>query len=177
MRSILLIVLTLSICWSINAQFKFKYEKECGSPFNESNSTFRKGKVVKIINANTIIFLQEQKSTFIKGLRDENKEYTVRLIGINPDINGEFLKEFLEKNVLNKDGEITGDPKVESEESIFGILWWAGGFGDLNRYLLKNGLADYLEPEFRPSGLLHSTCVLEQTTKEAKTAKLGIWAK
>lgn len=177
MRNILLIVLTLSICGSVSAQFKFKYEKECGSPFNESNSTSRKGKIVKIIDANTVVFLQKEKSPSIKGGEDENKEYTVRLIGINPDVNEEFLREFLEKNVLNKDGEITGDPKVESEEPIFGILWWAGGFGDLNRYLLKNGLADYLEPEFRPSGLLYSTCVLEQTTKEAKTAKLGIWAK
>jgi endonuclease YncB( thermonuclease family) len=175
MTNILLLIFTLLLCISVNAQFKFKYEKECGSPFGESNPTFRKGKIVKIIDANKVVFLQKQKIPFFEGQKNENKEHTVQLIGIDPNVNGEFLKEFLEKNVLNKDGEIEGDPRIGSDEPIFGVLWRAGGFGDLNRYLLKNGLADYLKPEFRPSGMLTSTCVLEQTTKEAKEAKLGIW--
>jgi endonuclease YncB( thermonuclease family) len=171
MRYLLSIIFTLSLCPAANAQFKFEYEKECGSPFSDGEIVSRKGKITQIIDGNTVVFQPETK----RGIK-KIREFTVHLAGIDSSVNEEFLRDFLLENVLNKKGEVSLNPQ-EDESERFGIIWWAGGYGDLNRYLLKNGLADFIQPERTPAGNYYTVCVYKQLAKEAKEKKVGIWAK
>lgn len=172
MRKLFLLVLTFSFYGAGNAQFNFQYEKECGSPFNEGEVTLRKGKIIKILDGNTVVFKQKTKNG-----KKEPGEFTVHLAGIDSSVNEEFLRDFLVKNVLNKKGEVVLNHPREGEKEFFGTIWWAGGFGDLNRYLLQNGFADFLQPGRTPVGSYYTVCSYKQLALKAKKEKIGIWAK
>ncbi len=171
MKMLFLLIFMLSLCATANAQIGFPYEKECGKAFSENEMISRKGKIIKVIDGNTIVFKQKTKS----GKKDV-REFTVHLAGIDSNLNEEYLRDFLVKNVLNKKGEVVLNPQ-ENENESFGIIWWAGGFGDLNGYLLINGLADFLQPKRTPSGSYRTVCVYKQLAEKAKLEKIGIWAK
>lgn len=172
MRKLLLLALTFLFCVAVNAQFNFQYEKECGSPFSDNEMIFRKGKITKIIDGNTVVF--EQKT--ISG-KKQSGDFTVHLAGIDSAVNEEFLRDFLLKNVLNKKGEAVLNYPREGEKEFFGTIWWAGGFGDLNAYLLQNGFADFLQPKRTPTGSYHAVCVYKQLALKAKREKIGMWSK
>lgn len=105
MRYIFFILISFSMCFFVNAQdekkqtpnkglrFQTEYEKECGSPFVESQLyDSRKGKITKIISGNTVIFEQA-----INNGNRKRGTFTVQLAGIDSESNEEYLKAFLRK--------------------------------------------------------------------------------
>lgn len=174
MKYLFSVVFIFLFCAITHGQsFKYKYEKECGSPFSSSHAYYgaREGKVISVINGNTVTFKQNER-----GGKKEKRTLTLHLAGIDSTVNEDNLVKFLTENVMNKKITVYGNAENDSDEHIFGILWGAG-FADVNQHLLENGMADYSRPAYFYSVSDHRLCVYQVLVKEAKVAKLGIWAK
>lgn len=142
-------------------------DPDCG----ESNGfTVRKGKVTKIINGNSFIFAVDDEF--------EKETYQVILAGIDTSSNSSALKKLLIENFLNQKVSVTGEESKEGSKKIIGIVnpYAPNKIGEPNLYFLKNGLAKYVEPKRKlvPNYIL---CRYRKIAKQAKEAKIGIWAK
>lgn len=181
MKCFFAIAIVFSACTLVAAQekpvldlsgFHFEYEKECGSPFVESQLyDSRKGKIVRIINGTTVVFEQA-----INNGNKETGRFLVRLAGIDPKVGAKNRKSFLVKNILNKKIDVIGNTSESSDKHFFGILRGAG-FGDVNRHMFEVGMAKFLEPGYFYSVSDYTLCTYKQELKKAEIAKIGLWAK
>ena len=142
-------------------------DPDCG----ESDSfTLRKGKVIKIINGNSFVFAVDDEF--------EKETYKVILAGIDVVSNSSALKKLLIENLLNRKVMVIGEETKTGNKKILGIVYSleSNKLGSPNRCFLKNGLAKYIEPKRKlvPNYIL---CEYRKVAKQAKEAKLGIWAK
>lgn len=135
-----------------------------------NNYGLRKGKVIEIINGNTFHLEVDDEL--------EKETYKVILAGIDVASNSSILKNLLIENLLNKNVMVTGNRTKEGSKEIYGIVnpYAPNNLGEVNRYFLKNGLAKYIEPK---RNLVPNYILFEyrKIAKQAKEAKLGIWAK
>lgn len=146
------------------------YESICGKPQADGKAyDFREGKVTKLAPGNQLVF--EQAS--LNG-DDRKATYLMKLAGINVKENAASLTQLLAKNVVGKEVVVAGNTKEPSDTSLFGSIWLSE-LGDLNQYLLKNGIAGFAEPEFQ-SISTYTLCVFRQVAEEAKSKRVGIWA-
>lgn len=171
----LYLVLILFLSFAVSAQtsvvLKFEYEKECGSPFEESKLfNTREGRIIKILSGSRVLFEQR----VVNG-NTEKGTFTVRLAGIDPQVNKENLKKFLRENILHKQIDVRGGSLGSSDKKFPGILWGAG-FADVNKYMLENGLAEYSK-DSSYSIPLYVNCVYRLVAEKAKREGVGIWAK
>ncbi len=186
MKVISLILLIFLSCVVLNAQDKKiifddrtvidlsesqDEDPDCG----ESDSfTIRRGKAIKIINGNSFIFAVDNEF--------EKETYKVILAGIDISSNSSELKKLLKKmlieNLLNRNIMIVGNESKSGNKKIFGIVYPIdeNKIFTPNRYFLKSGLAKYIEPP-RKTVPNYTLCEYRKFAKQAKEAKLGIWAK
>jgi hypothetical protein len=174
MRIISILLLSLVLCVVFYAQSTEQSNQNscsvcdadgCIRPTAESQTYgFFKNKVIKVLSANKLVL-------------DNN--YTVELVGIDNKVNQSQIKEFLNKNILNKEVWITASLRKKSDKKFRGAVEPLNdeNIDSINKYLLENGLAkykdfetDYLVPSYLP-------CRLKKAEQRAKEAKLGIWAK
>ena len=148
-----------------------KFEKECGRPGSESKLfNTREGKVTKIIAGNMVFFEQ----TVVNG-NSEKGYFIIRLVGIDPNTNGNNLEKFLRENILNRQVTVRGGSLGDTDNFFSGSIL-RNRLGDINLYLLKKGIAGFLDDKSY-SIPDHNLCAYQQEAKIAKTKKLGIWAK
>jgi len=99
----------------------------CGSPLVESQTYgFWMGKIVKISDDNKLIL----------------GNYTIELLGIDNKINKLQIRDFLNKNVLNKEVWIRANLRKETDKKFGAVVQLSGDDGDIdyiNEYLLENG--------------------------------------
>jgi hypothetical protein len=157
--------------------FTFAYEKECGSPAEESQiHTFRTGRIVRINSERSVTFFQDTEDG-----KPSKKEFLVLLAGVNPRGNEKAVREFLNKNLLNQNVDVSGNLRRASDKKFEGLIFlmneslpevdWIG------EYLIENGLARFSEPTYSYGVSDYSLCVYQQLEAKAKREKLGIWAK
>lgn len=147
-----------------------EYEKECGSPFTESQTYgFWTGKVTKIKDGNSIVFENVRSGKL--------REYTVHLAGIDPMGNEENLIKFLRENILGKTVEISGNRKKDSDDSFFGIVLNLDDddYDEVNRHFLETGMAGFVKPDYLHSVSYTTMCIYEQIVAKVKKEKIGIW--
>ena len=183
LRAALFLLATLSV--SLNGQtspkstepfdilrtgkFTFDFEKECGSPFAESQTyDFRQGRITKILAGNKVVFRQNFSNS-----KREKRTFIVSLAGV--DLNtSETGRSFLIKHVLNQKMKVVGNLADDHDTHFEGILWGAG-FGDINSHLIKNGMALFIEPQYAYSVSRYTLCTYEQLQTKAKRDHLGLW--
>ena len=148
----------------------------CGAPEVESQLyDFRYGRITKILSGSTLAFRQAT----VNGNR-KPRSFVVRRVGIDPQANSSRIVGFLKKNVLNKPVTVWADARHETDFDLAATVTVSGGrpnIGELNRYLLENGLAKYRD--FDSANLVQYFWPyrLEKAEQQAKEAKLGIWSK
>lgn len=113
----------------------------------------------------------------------ENETFYVTLAGINKFplsdklLSDEFMS-ILSLNLVNQKVKIIGNKTDDNDKIIIGIIntFAPNKLGEVNRYILQNGMAKYVEPR---KNLVpqYITCKYPEIETKAKEAKLGIWAK
>ena len=185
MRIISTALLIFLSCVSFYAQDKkespettslFTMGDDCGDQSYESQLyANREGKITKILSANQVVF--EQK---ILDGNEENRKFTVELVGIDSVTNQKKIMQFLEKYILNQSVEVTGNLRKESDRKFKGLIFVASDEDDvdwINENLLENGIAKYKPFESANLVSMVMPCRLQKAEERAKEAKLGIWAK
>lgn len=152
------------------------FDDDCGNPAVESQLYVnRKGKIVKIISANEVVFQQVSTES-----EKEKQKFTVELVGIDAGKYKNKSKEFLQKYVLNQEVEIIGNIPKNSSRKFGGLIWLSNDnetVNELNEYLLENGIAKYKPFESANLVPYYIPCRLQKAEERAKKEKLGIWAK
>jgi hypothetical protein len=144
-------------------------ENGCVRPEAESQTYgFRKGKIVKILSANKMVFDQG------------GRRYTVKLPGIDSDENKDEVKKYLRENALNREVIITANLRGNSDREFTGVVYLSENeknIDELSEHLLENGIAKYRD--FKTGYLVptYMPCRLKNAEKRAKEKKLGVWAK
>lgn len=140
-------------------------DPDCGE---SNNFGFRKGKVIKIISANSFLFAVDDEL--------ETETYKVVLAGIDGRSNSSVLKKLLVENLLSQNVTVIGDKS--GKRKILGAVfpYAPSKIGSPNLYFLKTGLAKYVDPKRKlvPNYIL---CEYRKIAKQAKESRLGIWAK
>jgi endonuclease YncB( thermonuclease family) len=176
MKTIVSITLALLFCLGINAQTSLtKNQFDCGDPNVESQIIPEyKGKVIKIIDGNTVIVSISYDS---QNSSRRNKKIRVDLAGIDTSDNDAEAKKILSDKVLNQKVLLQGNTK--KKEFMFGIISTldSDGIGEVNRHFLEKGIAKYKEPGYEYSSSSYVLCVYTKIEEKAKQEKLGIWAK
>lgn len=154
----------------------FAYEKECGSPFGESQIyTHRTGHIIRINNEKSVTFLQDTADG-----NPAKKEFVVLLAGVNARGNKKNVRALLTKYLLNQDVEISGNVRRSSDNKFEGRIFLMNEslpeIDWIAEYLIENGLAKYSEPSYSYGVSDYSLCVCRQLQEKAKREKLGIWA-
>ncbi|HMS43254.1 MAG TPA: thermonuclease family protein [Pyrinomonadaceae bacterium] len=124
---------------------------------------FEKGKIIQILDGNTIIF---------KGEKGQKRK--VKLIAVDSDANEKKAKTFLEESALNKDAELTYSSSQSNSKNVNGIIEINGK--DINRLMLELGLVKYKDSKVYQISYFND-CVYFRTEDKARSGKLGIWAK
>ena len=180
--TILLVILSCAVSFaqdnneSPESLFQFTLGDECGDQSYESQFyANRKGKIKKILSANKVIFEQA-----IEDGNEENRKFTVELVGIDPATNRKNIIRFLEKYILNQDVEITGNLRKDSDKKFKGLVFFASDDDEvdwINENLLEQGIAKYKSFESANLVSMVMPCRLQKAEERAKEAKSGIWAK
>ncbi len=126
-------------------------------------SFIRKGKVVKIIDNDTVVFIT-----------DSGKKIYVSLIAVDSSNNKSDAKRFLKSNTLNFDAEIIFSSGQSRKRKILATLRANGK--DINKLMLEKGIAQFKESDSYQISY-YFDCVYYKVSEKAKEAKLGIWAK
>lgn len=146
-----------------------EYEPGCG---DANNYGTRDGRVTKIISGNTFVLEVNDKY--------ETETYQVEIAGVDVSSSSSLVKRLLISNLLHQTVTVTGNEIRNSNKKIAGIVnMFAGSssiFGEVNQYLLKNGLAKYKEPK-RHRVPQWTICKYPNFEAQAKSAKIGIWEK
>lgn len=146
------------------------YTAECNKLLSDGKVyDYREGKIAEIADGNKLLFQQRE----LNG-EEKRATYFFQLAGIDPKQNASALTKFLTDKVVGQNVTIAGNVKNDSDTSLYGNVWVAG-VGDVNWHLLKNGIADFLEPEYK-SISAYALCVYRQSAEKAKSERLGIWA-
>jgi len=141
------------------------FPKECGNGFDESQIyDFRNGKILKILNENTVMFLQTSHNNI-----DIKRRFKLRLAGIKKG-NKKTVKDFLKKVILGEEVSVWGNLRKASDKKYSGIII------GLNEYLLRSGMSRFEESNGNARVPRHKLCIFEQYARKAKRQKLGIWA-
>jgi endonuclease YncB( thermonuclease family) len=142
----------------------FPYQDKCGGPLTESMyHIVMKGKVVSIIDGNTLI------------LKDK-KKHLVRLEAVDaPNLGqayGDIARDKLRELVLNQKVELLmGMGRYKSKEWV-GIVEVNGK--DINQTLIELGVARYKEPgSYSISS--YTACVYRIIESESRAARRGLW--
>ncbi len=178
MKIISITLLIFLSCASFFAQDKKEssvflddYDKDCGNPFVLSALyATRKGKVIKIINGNTILVAVSD---------EDNSELTVdfKVILAGVKASSKDSGKLLNERVLNREVEIVGNLKIDSDRKLFGIVFVPERLADLNWYLLRYGFGKYEKPKYKSSVPAYTLCQYRKTEAKARQEKSGIWAK
>lgn len=148
-----------------------EFEAECGKPMSDGKIfDYREGKVVRLAEGNKLVFQQRE----VNGV-EKSATLVIHMAGINTQVNAPALAKFLSNKVVDQDATIAGNLRSESDANLYGNVWVAS-VGDVNRFLLKNGMTSFSEPAF--SGVSSYTlCIYKQIANKAKSARVGIWTK
>lgn len=147
-----------------------EYEAECGKPLSDGKVfDYREGKVTKIVDGNKIEFQQ-------RDLNGEEKKatYLVQLAGVNSKDDNAGLLKFLKEKILGKNVMVAGNIMNDSDSAFAGSVWEAN-LGDVNQYILRNGITGYAESELKGVSLF-TLCVSRRLAEKAKAERIGIWA-
>lgn len=201
MRTILLILLIFLSCANFYAQDKkestetkpeidINYDDGCGNPFVESQTYgYRRGKVVKIKNANEIIVEITNSNNVWDDEHEEERGddskliksqlFNVSLVGIDETANKKAIITFLKENLLNKQVTIVGNTRKKNSKKIKALIRFTKDdeFEEVSEYLLENGMAKFKDFQLTNLVPMRTHCELERAEETAKKAKLGIWAK
>lgn len=121
------------------------------------------GKVIKVIDGNTLIFKNADGST-----------RRVNLLAVDTQSGKKESKSFLKKNVLNQKAELIYNPAQYVKKTVSGIVMI--GDKDIIRSLLEQGIARYKKSKMYEIAYFND-CVYQKSEERAKNEKLGIWAK
>lgn len=122
-----------------------------------------KGKVIKIIDGNTVVFLSE------KG-----RKKTVDLLSVDVSSNHKAAREFLEKTLLNVETELVASPAQFEKSNVNGLFELGGS--TVSEMMLERGLGRYkASKSYQISN--YNDCVAKNAGQKAKREKLGVWSK
>lgn len=146
-------------------------QDECGEFSSASESQIyetREGKIVKIIDGNTLLF----ESKIENGKRER---FTINLAGIKASRN---TKKFLKKNLLNKKFTVKGNIFRANNQNHLAIVYGkTAKLLEVNCFMLRNGIAEY--EQFESNNIVpdSKTYYYKKAEDKAVNEKLGIWAK
>lgn len=146
---------------------------ECGEFTSASESQlydWREGKIVKIIDGNTIVF----ESTIENGSEKKDR-FIVDLAGVKAS---KITRKFLKENFLNKEVSVKGNTLRENDKNYSAIVYGkTGNILEVNCFMIRKGIArskkfkgKNLVPDSKPYYYL-------KAEEKAKDEKLGIWEK
>lgn len=121
-----------------------------------------KGKVIKIIDGNTAVFLSE------KG-----RKKTVDILSVDVSSNNKAAREFLENTLLNVETELIASPSQFEKSNVNGLFELGGS--TISEMMLERGLGRYkASKSYQISN--YNDCVARNAERKAKMEKLGIWS-
>jgi len=154
---------------------QFSTKDECGDQASESQLyDFREGKVIKVLSATTILFQQVSLNGNVK-----EDELTVRLVGIDSEVNKTAVENKLRNILLNSEVRVIGNLLKKKDKRFGGVVWLLGDnedIDDVGMYLLETGTAKYKPFESANLVSMVMPCRLEKAEEKARKAKIGIWA-
>ncbi|HXG83759.1 MAG TPA: thermonuclease family protein [Pyrinomonadaceae bacterium] len=165
MRIIFIILAVLLFCFSMNAQDgRPEFYPICGDPQNESMLATRlSGKVIKIVDGNTII------------IKSGNKSRTIDLVAVDVGLNENKAKNFLSKEILKKNVFfLIYNDKNDNNRKVADVYY--KDVYSASRSMITKGIAHYKKPDDYTFSN-YKACVYQRLEEMAKKEKLGIWAK
>ena len=173
MKALFALALFLTVCFVAQAQNTPSNEtslktgnSDYGCSLDRDGGNYyliSSGKIIKVIDGNTLIFKDSDGSNI-----------RVELLSIDTESNKKESKSFLEKNVLNLKAELFYIPGRADKKKVSAILML--GDKDINRRMLEQGTARYKESKMYTIAYFND-CVNRKSEEKAKNEKLGIWAK
>lgn len=149
----------------------FILDDGCGNPATFSQTwDWREGIVIRVVDANTIVFKQETEN----GNKKE-RTLTVELVGIDTSINEKAIKKYLAK-FKNTRVTVSGNLKDNLDISMYAIVRIGRGAIEINESLIEKGIARYKAFDLDHLIEYNEVCQLEKAEGRAKSAKLGVWA-
>lgn len=142
----------------------FEYEDECGSPSVESSLWMSiEGTVIKVLDGNSIVVLTK-----------DNKRRQVDLVALDTSVSADAARRRLTELVLNQQVEVLVSTSNIDSKKVSGVVHVPGA--DVNRELIKAGLARYKKPKSY-SMSNYTACVYRIIEREAREAKRGLWGR
>jgi hypothetical protein len=162
----------------------------CGNPFAESQTySVRYGTVLEITSDNKIIVKvvrsnnvwDDEYEPNDKGVGRKLKKPQIiiaSLVGIDEIANESAIKNFLLTKVLEQPVTLIGNTVKGDAKKIDALVELTNDaeIGEINAYLLANGIAKFKKFQLTNIVPARTACQLEKAEAKAREAKLGIWA-
>lgn len=162
----------------------------CGNPFAESQTySYRYGTVLEITSDNKIIVKVVRSNNVWDDEYEKNDQGVGRklkkpqiiiasMVGIDEAVNESAIKNFLLTRVLEQPVTLIGNTVKGDAKKIDARVEMTNDaeIGEINAYLLTNGLAKFKNFQLTNIVPARTACQLEKAETKAKSEKLGIWA-
>lgn len=162
----------------------------CGNPFAETQTySVRYGTVLEITSDNKIIVKvvrsnnvwDDEYEPNDKGVGRKLKKPQIiiaSLVGIDETVNEPAIKNFLLTKVLEQPVTLIGNTVKGDAKKIDARVELTNDaeIGEINAYLLANGIAKFKKFQLTNIVPNRTACQLEKAEAKAKSEKLGIWA-
>lgn len=166
------------------------FDDGCGNPFAESQTySYRYGTVLEITSDNKIIVKVVRSNNVWDDEYEKNDEGVGRklkkpqliiasLVGIDESVNQDEIKNFLLTKVLDQPVTLIGNTVKGDAKKIDARVELSNeaGIGEINAYLLANGMAKFKKFQLTNIVPARTGCQLEKAEAKAKSERLGIWA-
>ncbi len=166
------------------------FDDGCGNPFAETQTySYRYGTVLEITSDNKIIVKVVRSNNVWDDEYEQNDKGVGRklkkpqiiiatLVGIDEAVNESAIKNFLLTKVLDQPVTLIGNTVKGDAKKIDARVELTNDaeIGEINAYLLANGIAKFKKFQLTNIVPLRTACQLEKAETKAKEAKLGIWA-
>ena len=166
------------------------FDDGCGNPLAESQVySYRYGTVLEITSDNKIIVKVVRSNNVWDDEYEKNDEGVGRklkkpqiiiasLVGIDETVGESQIKNFLLTKVLDQSVTLVGNTVKGDAKKIDALVELTNDpdIGEINAYLLANGIAKFKKFQLTNIVPARTACLLEKAETKAKTEKLGIWA-
>lgn len=158
-----LILFALSFPTGVIAQKHFEFQSVCGDPTVESDAwASLDGRVVETRDGHTLI------------IEHNGHRQTISLAALDTSKSEEPAKAFLIRKTLHRKIKVWVSHRRYRESQVSGLVWL--GRKDLNRIMVKKGLARVAEPPpYTISN--YAVCVYGQLEEAAQKKEIGTWAR
>lgn len=166
------------------------FDDGCGNPFAETQVySYRYGTVLEITSDNKVIVKVVRSNNVWDDEYEKNDNGVGRklkkpqiiiasLVGIDEAVNQDEIKNFLLTKVLDQPVTLVGNTVKGDAKKIDARVDLTNDavIGEINAYLLANGMAKFKKFQLTNIVPARTACQLEKAEAKAKEAKVGIWA-